>query len=96
MLDLANDIQSLSHFKRNSAEVMARLKETGHPLVLTVNGKAEIVVLGAAAYQQLQERAAQAEMIEFLRESRADADADRTVPARKFLESLGKKRAKRA
>jgi prevent-host-death family protein len=96
MLDIANDIRSLSHFKRNSVEVMARLKETGHPLVLTVNGKAEIVVQDAAAYQRLLERAEQAEMIEFLRESRSDADAGRTVPARKFLGSLGKRRAKRA
>ena len=91
MLDIANDIQPLSHFKRNSAEVMTRLKETGSPVILTVNGKAEVVIQDAAAYQRLLEQAARAEMVEFLYESKADADAGRTVPAREFLESLGRK-----
>lgn len=30
--------------------------------------------------------------LKFLRKSKADADAGRTVPAREFLESLGKKK----
>jgi prevent-host-death family protein len=90
MLNIANDIQSLSHFKRKTAEVMKRMKKTGNPVVLTVNGKAEVVVQDAAAYQRLRELADMAEMLEFLRLSKADADAGRTVPARDFIESLGK------
>jgi prevent-host-death family protein len=92
MLDIANDIHSLSHFKRKTADLMKRLKKTGNPLVLTVNGKAEVVVQDAAAYQRLRELADKAEMLEFLHRSKADADAGRTVPAREFLESLGKKK----
>jgi prevent-host-death family protein len=92
MLDIAKDIQSLSQFKRNTAEVMKQLKESGNPVVLTVNGKAEIVVQDAAAYQRLLILAEKAEMMEFLREAKADADAARTVPAREFLESLGRKK----
>src|SRR5947209_12234278 len=71
---------------------MKQMKQSGNPVVLTVNGKAEVVVQDAAAYQRLLERAEKAEMIEFLREAQADADAGRTVPAREFLESLGKKK----
>lgn len=89
MLDIAKDIQSLSHFKRNTADLMKQMKESGNPVVLTVNGKAEIVVQDAAAYQRLIDLAEKAEMMEFLREAKADADAGRTVPAREFLESLG-------
>ena len=92
MLDLAKDIQSLSHFKHNTAQVMKQMKESGNPVVLTVNGKAEVVVQDAAAYQRLLALAEKAEMMEFLREAKADADAGRTVPARKFLESLGRKK----
>jgi prevent-host-death family protein len=95
MLDIANDIQSLSHFKRNTARVMKRMKKTGNPVVLTVNGKAEIVVQSAEAYQRLLEQAEKTEMMEFLHQSKADADAGRTVPAREFLESLGKERKAR-
>jgi prevent-host-death family protein len=97
MLDIAKDIQSLSHFKRNTAEVMKQLKETGNAVVLTVNGKAEVVVQAAAAYQRLMALAERAEMMEFLQEARADADAGRTVEAKEHLQSLGKKKkAKKA
>lgn len=97
MLDIARNIQSLSHFKRHTAELMKQMKKSGNPVVLTVNGKAEVVVQDAAAYQRLTELAEKAEMIEFLRQAKADADAGRTVPAREFLESLGKKKkAKKA
>ncbi|MFO0927987.1 MAG: type II toxin-antitoxin system Phd/YefM family antitoxin [Gemmataceae bacterium] len=92
MFDLANDIQSLSHFKRNSAELMKRMKEPGNPVVLTVNGKAEVVVQDAQAYQRLMELAARAEMMEFLEASRKDIDEGRTVPAREALEELERRR----
>ncbi len=91
MIDLSQDIHSLSAFKRRSAEFMTRMKETGRPVVLTVNGKAELVVQDAAAYQRLCEFAERAEMLEFLRQSREDLEAGRTVSAREALERLAKK-----
>jgi prevent-host-death family protein len=91
MFDLASDIQSLSHFKRNTPAVLEQLRESGHPMVLTVNGKAEVVVQDAAAYQRLMDLARKAEMLEFLRQSREDIDAGRTEPAVAALERLAKK-----
>ena len=44
MLDITKDIESLTNFKGNTREYLERIKESGHPLVLTVNGKAEVVV----------------------------------------------------
>jgi PHD/YefM family antitoxin component YafN of YafNO toxin-antitoxin module len=61
------------------------------PVVLTVNGKAAVVVQDAEAYQRLMATAERVEMFEFLREANADADAGRTIPARKVLESLRRK-----
>jgi prevent-host-death family protein len=92
MLDIAKDIQSLSHFKRNSAQLLRQMKKSGNPVVLTVNGKAEVVIQDAAAYQRVLALAERAEMLEFLQEAKADADAGRTVEAKAFLQSLGKKR----
>ncbi len=57
MINLSKDIHSLTEFKRNTTEFLQRLKETKHPLVLTVNGKAELVVQDAESYQQLLEAA---------------------------------------
>ena len=77
MLDLANDIRSLSDFKRNTVALLDRLRETGSPLVLTVNGKAEVVVQDAAAYQSLLDRV---ETVEGIRRGLADVKAGRTKP----------------
>lgn len=55
MIDLTEGIDSLTNFKRNTPAFLDRLKESGGPLVLTVNGKAKVVVQDAAAYQQLLE-----------------------------------------
>src|SRR5713101_507660 len=49
-LDISKDIHSLTDFKRKTTELVAQLKTTGRPLVLTVNGKAELVVQDAASY----------------------------------------------
>ena len=53
MIDVSQDIQSLTMFKRNSSGMMKRMKKTGRPLVLTVKGRAEAVVMDAEVYQEL-------------------------------------------
>lgn len=88
MLDLAKDIRSLSDFKRNTLELVDRLRKTGHPLVLTVNGKAELVVQDAAAYQALLDRV---EAIEGIQRGLADVKAGRTKPARQVFARLRRK-----
>jgi prevent-host-death family protein len=48
-----DNIQTLTDFKRNTKEYVERVKATKSPLVLTVNGKAEVVVHEAHAFQEL-------------------------------------------
>jgi PHD/YefM family antitoxin component YafN of YafNO toxin-antitoxin module len=47
------DIGSLTDFQRNTRAHLKRLRRTGRPELLTVNGKAEVVVQNASAYQRL-------------------------------------------
>jgi hypothetical protein len=47
------DIASLTDFHRNSRAHWLRLKRSGRPALLTINGKVELVVQDAAAYQRL-------------------------------------------
>ena len=94
MLNLERDIDSLTNFKRQTAEYLHRLQETGEPVVLTVNGKAQVVVQDVAAYQKLVETATKADRDETLtaiREGLADVEAGRTKPARAALRALAKK-----
>jgi prevent-host-death family protein len=91
MINLSQDIHSLSDFKRRTSEFLGRMKKSGRPVVLTVNGKAQLVVQDVAGYQQLLELAERAEMLEFLQKSREDIEAGRTMPAREALEALARK-----
>lgn len=59
---------SLSTFKRDSNKVMRQMKKTKEPVVLTVNGRAAIVVQDAEAYQRLLELKERAEVVETLRQ----------------------------
>ncbi len=88
MLDIANDIRSLSDFKRNTSELLDRLKKSGNPLVLTINGKAEVVVQDAEAYQELLERV---ETLEGIQRGLADVKAGRRKPAREVFNRLRRK-----
>lgn len=94
MLNLEQGIDSLTNFKRQTADYLRRLHDTGAPVVLTVNGKAEVVVQDAAAYQRLVELAEKAdreETVAAIREGLADVKAGRVKPARKALAALAKK-----
>lgn len=94
MLNLENGVDSLTNFKRQTAEYLRQLHESGSPMVLTVNGKAEVVVQDAAAYQRLVELAARAdqqETVAAIRAGLADAEAGRVKPAREALQALAKK-----
>ena len=62
-----DDIYSLTDFQRHAKEHIERLKQTGRPEVLTVNGKAELVVQDAAAYQKLLDLLDRAEALEGIR-----------------------------
>jgi hypothetical protein len=69
-------------------DLLDRLRKTGHPLVLTINGKAELVVQDAEAYQVLLDRA---EAIEGIQRGLADVKAGPTKPARQVLSRLRRK-----
>jgi prevent-host-death family protein len=94
MPDIESRIDSLSNFKRQTSQYLERLQETGDPVVLTVNGKPQLVVQDVSAYQRLVERAAKAdreEVIAAVRLGLADVEARRTKPARAALRALAKK-----
>jgi prevent-host-death family protein len=94
MVNLETGIDSLTNFKRQSAEYIGRLRKSGEPLVLTVNGKAEVVVQDAAAYQRLVELAASAEraaLLAAVKEGLADLDAGRGMSAKQVFRDMAKK-----
>ena len=55
MMDITKEIHPLTDFKRNTTELVRQMKESGKPIVLTINGRAELVVQDAGSYQRLLE-----------------------------------------
>lgn len=73
MLD-TRQIHPLTDFLRNHKAHVARLKETKTPEVLTVNGRAEVIIQDADSYQELLERLHHMETISAIREGLASAE----------------------
>ena len=90
MIDLT-EIRSLTDFQRNTKEHIARLKATGQPLVLTVNGKAELVVQDAESYQHMLDSLDRTEAIEGIRRGLEDVENGRTQPLREALDEISRK-----
>jgi prevent-host-death family protein len=88
MVNLSEDIHPLTEFKRNTNGLMKRMKKTKRPLVLTVNGRAEIVVQDASSYQHLLERLDRLEAVEAIRQGLKDMEEGRTHDAANALEGL--------
>lgn len=79
MLDIKQDIDSLTNFKRNTATFLRQLKKRGGPIVLTINGKAELVVQDAKSYQRLLDLAERLATIEAVKEGMAEINAGKGV-----------------
>lgn len=84
-MKLARDIMSLSTFKRDSNKVMRQMKKTKEPIVLTVNGKAAVVVQDAESYQSLLDLKERSEIIAVLRQRLSSLDSKKGRTADEFF-----------
>jgi prevent-host-death family protein len=87
-MKLSRDIQSLSVFKRDSSKFMRQLKRTKQPIVLTVNGKASMVVQDAESYEELLRAKEKMDALEGIQRGLADVKAGRLIPSETFFEEF--------
>jgi prevent-host-death family protein len=85
------DIESLTAFKRKTNEYVKKIRESGNPLVLTVNGKAAIIVQDAESYQRMLELLDRAETIEAVREGLESVRQGKTMSLDEFDKKMRKK-----
>ena len=89
-MDASKDMHSLTEFEHNSSALIKQLQETGQPLILTVDGTAQAVVLNAKAYQQLIELAERARSLTSIQKSLEEIEQGKTQPIEQALDALGK------
>lgn len=87
-MKLARDIMSLSTFKRDSNKVMRQIKKTKEPVVLTINGKAAVVVQDADGYQDLLDLKERSETIDVLRQRLASLGGKKGRTADEFFKEF--------
>lgn len=84
-------IQSLTDFKRNTNQHLKELRKSRRPLVLTVNGKAELVVLDAESFQDFIDKIEFAESVRDIQEGIKSFENGEGRPANEALNDLAKK-----
>ena len=84
-MKLKRYIQSLSIFKRDTAKFVRQMKKTKRPVVLTVNGKAELVVQDADSYQELLEAKDRMETLEGIQRGLESLRRNGGKPAEQFF-----------
>jgi prevent-host-death family protein len=90
MIDL-REIRSVTEFQRNIKDYVGRLKQRRTPLVLTVNGRAELVVQDAESYQEMLDRLEHAEALAAVRKGMEQFDRGEGIALDEAEERLRKK-----
>jgi prevent-host-death family protein len=90
-VDISKDILSLTEFKRKTSECVEQMRESGRPMVLTVNGKARLVVQDAESYQKLLDAIDRAAAVEGIRRGLEDVKSGRTKSLKQFETDFRKK-----
>jgi PHD/YefM family antitoxin component YafN of YafNO toxin-antitoxin module len=90
MIDL-REVRSVTEFQRNLKGYVGRLKEKKTPLVLTVNGRAELIVQDADSYQELLDRLERAETVAAIRQGMEQFERGEGIPLKQAERRVRKK-----
>src|ERR1035437_9751614 len=91
---IAKDIIPLAEFKAQSASWLERVRESGHPLIITQNGKPAAVMISPEEFDRFQHQSREFVRSE-IRDGEADIAAGRVMSskeARAFLEQRRKQK----
>ena len=84
-LSITEDIRSITDLKRNTNSVLEQIHKTKRPVVLTVNGKAEAVLLDAKEYEKI---ASAFNLLKLLMPAEEDIKNDRYKEVRDFFKEF--------
>ena len=85
------DIHPLSEFQRGAKAFVAKLRETQSPMLLTVNGKAAVIVQDAESYQQLLDKLELLESVAGVRKSMQEFEQGKGISLQEAFEQMQQK-----
>ena len=84
-VSITEDIKSASDLKKHMREVFDHVHKTGRPVIVTVNGRPDVVLLDAAVFEK---KLMALNLSHLLTESEADIRSGEVRSARAFLKSF--------
>lgn len=88
-MNFTEDIRSVTDLKRHTRDILQQLHRTGRPVVLTVNGKADSILIDAKTYEK---HLKASNLSKLLLPAEQDVVAKRTRPFRSFLKEFKRAR----
>jgi len=85
LLNLSEDIRSVTDLKRKTKEILNQVHPTKRPVVLTVNGKADAVLMDTKTYEK---HLKASNIMRLLVQAEEDVAAGRTRSMRSFLKEF--------
>lgn len=84
-LCITEDIRSITDLKRNTTSVLEQIHKSKRPVVLTVNGKAEAVLINAKEFEKI---SSAFNLLKLLVPAEEDVRNNRYKDARKFFKEF--------
>lgn len=84
-LNVTEDIRSITDLKRDTVTILNQVHSTGRPLILTVNGRAQAVLLDAKEYDKLSSAFS---LLQKLLPAEEDVKTGRTRSAKAFFKEF--------
>jgi len=81
----SEDIRSVTDLKRHTRDILDHLHSTGRPIILTVNGRADSVLLDVKVYEKYLQAG---NMAILLAPAEQDVQQGRTRSAREFVKEF--------
>jgi len=84
-ISITEDFKSVSDLKKKTNEIFKQMHRTGRPIIITVNGKPDAVLLGADIFER---KLKVLNLGALLAEAEAEVKDGHIRPARDFLREL--------
>lgn len=84
-ISISEDIKSVSELKKKTNEIFRQMHHTGRPIIVTVNGKPDAVLLDVDVFEK---KLKSLNLGMLLAEAEADVRAGRTREARDFIHEI--------
>jgi len=84
-ISITEDIKTVSDLKRKTGEVFKQLHRTGRPIIVTVNGKPDVVLIDVESFER---KLKTLNLRALMAEAERDVKKGHTRSARDFLREL--------